>query len=68
MNKVVCLSTSTWYPFPTRKQHVMQRLQDTEILYFDPPITYIAPLKDRKTWKRLFAWMRKKSRVLSVKR
>ncbi|MBQ3054746.1 MAG: glycosyltransferase [Oscillospiraceae bacterium] len=59
MNKIVCLSTSTWYPFPTRKQHVMQRLSNAEILYFDPPITYLAPIKDRKTWKRLFAWMKK---------
>lgn len=56
MNKIVCLSTSNWYPFPTRKQHVMSRLSGAEILYFDPPVTLLAPLKDKRTWKRLFAW------------
>ena len=46
MKKIVCLSTSPWYPIPTRKQQVMSRLSDAEILYFDPPVTYLAPLKD----------------------
>ncbi len=58
MNKIVCLSTSNWYPFPTRKQHVMSRLSNAEVLYFDPPVTLIAPLKDKKTFKRLFAFMK----------
>lgn len=58
MNKIVCLSTSNWYPFPTRKQHVMQRLYDFEILYFDPPVTLIAPLKDKKCLNRLTAWLK----------
>ncbi len=56
MKKIVCLSTSNWYPFPTRKQHVMQRLTDCEVLYFDPSVTLIAPFKDKKCFKRLFAW------------
>ena len=47
MKQVVCISTSPWYPIPTRKQQVMSRLPDAEILYFDPPVTYLAPLKDR---------------------
>ena len=59
MNKIVCLSTSNWYPFPTRKQHVMQRLSNAEVLYFDPPVTYLAPVKDKKTFGRLFRWMKK---------
>lgn len=63
MNKIVCLSTSTWHPFPTRKQHVMSRLSDAEILYFDPPITWIAPLKDKKTMPRLFKWRCEGERV-----
>lgn len=63
MDKVVCLSTSTWHPFPTRKQHVMSRLSNAEILYFDPPITYIAPLKDKKCAHRLFAWSKKGDKV-----
>ncbi len=56
MKKIVCLSTSCYHPFPTRKQHVMNRIDSEEILYFDPPITYIAPLKDKSAWKRLFAY------------
>lgn len=56
MNKIVCLSTSNWYPFPTRKQHVMSRLADTQVLYFDPPVTLIAPIKDKKTLPRLTAY------------
>lgn len=54
MNKIVCLSTSCYNPFPTRKQHVMNRISAEEILYFDPPVTYLAPLKDKTAWKRLF--------------
>lgn len=53
MRKIVCLATSCYYPFPTRKQHVMNRIASEEILYFDPPVTYIAPLKDKTAWKRL---------------
>lgn len=45
--KIVCLATSPWYPIPTRKQQVMSRIPDAEILYFDPSITYIAPMKDK---------------------
>lgn len=56
MNKIVCMSTSNWHPFPTRKQHVMSRMSNAEILYFDPPITYIAPIKDKACKPRLTAW------------
>lgn len=56
MNKIVCLSTSCYHPFPTRKQHVMNRISADEILYFDPPVTYLAPLKDKSAWKRLFMY------------
>ena len=44
--QIVCLATSPWYPIPTRKQQVMRRLRGAEILYFDPSISVIAPLKD----------------------
>ena len=47
MRKIVCLATSPWYPIPTRKQQVMSRIPDAEILYFDPSVTYLAPLKDK---------------------
>lgn len=58
-NKIVCLSTTNFHPLPTRKQNVMTRLRNAEILYFDPPVSYIAPLKDRHCAKRLFArWVK----------
>ena len=56
MKKVVCLSTSPWHPFPTRKQQVMSRLSDAEILYFDPPVTYLAPLKDSAAREKIRAY------------
>ena len=59
MEKIVCLSTSCYHPFPTRKQHVMNRISASEILYFDPPVTYLAPLKDNTAWKRLSMYRKK---------
>ncbi len=56
MKQIICLSTSPWYPIPTRKQQVMSRLKDAEILYFDPPITYIGPIKDRSLRSKLKSW------------
>ena len=56
MNKIVCISTSPWFPIPTRKQQVMRRLQNAEILYFDPPVTYLAPLKDPAAREKLRAY------------
>ena len=49
MKQIVCLATSPWYPIPTRKQQVMSRIKDAEILYFDPSATVIAPFKDKST-------------------
>ena len=63
MKQIVCLSTSCYYPFPTRKQHVMNRIDAEEILYFDPAVTYIAPLKDKSAWKRLFKYHKKGEKV-----
>lgn len=63
MKQIVCLSTSCYYPFPTRKQHVMNRIDAEEILYFDPAVTYIAPLKDKSAWKRLFKHFQKGEKV-----
>lgn len=48
-NHIVCLSTTNYHPLPTRKQNVMTRLRNSDVLYFDPPVTLLAPLKDRKT-------------------
>ncbi len=55
MNQIVCLSTSPWFPIPTRKQQVMSRIAGAEILYFDPPVTWLAPLKDPEARKKLRA-------------
>lgn len=52
-NHIVCLSTTNYHPLPTRKQNVMNRLRNSEILYFDPPVSIIAPLKDKKCRERL---------------
>lgn len=47
MRKILCLSTANYYPFPTRKQNIMNRLTDCDIIYVNPAVTYIAPLKDK---------------------
>ena len=56
MREIVCISTSNFYPFPTRKQNVMRRLRDAKIIYIDPPVTIIAPLKDKTVRPRLTAY------------
>ena len=56
MKRILCLSTSNYYPTPTRKQNIMNRLTDCEILYVDPPVTLIAPLKDPKAKAALSAY------------
>lgn len=56
MRQVVCISTTNYYPIPTRKQNVMNRLSDAEIIYIDPPVTWIAPLKDKNCKERLTKW------------
>lgn len=48
---IVCMSTTNYHPLPTRKQNVMDRLTDAEVLYFDPPVSLIAPLKDKAAAK-----------------
>lgn len=59
MNKIVCLSTTSFDPLPTRKQNVMKRLPNCEVLYFDPPVTFLAPLKDKTALKKIFKFMQK---------
>ena len=56
MRTILCLSTSNYDPFPTRKQNIMNRLRDCKVLYVDPPVSLLAPLKDSKTRKSLFAY------------
>ncbi len=59
MRQIVCLSTSNWEGHPTSKQQVMSRIKDAEILYFDPPITMIAPLKDKSAKPRMSKYKEK---------
>ncbi len=56
MKQIVCLATSPWFPIPTRKQQVMSRIPDAEILYFDPSVSVIAPLKDKMARPMLTAY------------
>ena len=51
---ILCLSTSNYDAVPTRKQNIMNRMTDADVLYIDPPVTYIAPLKDPQAKKRFF--------------
>ena len=47
---IVCISSTNWFPIPTRKQQVMSRIpKGHRILYVEPPITLLSPIKDRST-------------------
>jgi len=41
----------------------MNRLTDCDIIYVDPPVTYIAPLKDPKAKPRIKAWKEAPERI-----
>lgn len=56
MEQIICLSTSNYHPYPTRKQNVMNRLSNAQIIYFDPPISCLAPLKDKNAKARMSAY------------
>jgi glycosyltransferase involved in cell wall biosynthesis len=63
MEQIICFSTSNYHPYPTRKQNVMNRLENAEIIYFDPPVSLLAPLKDKAAKERLSAYKRPGQRV-----
>ena len=63
MKQIVCLATSAWYPIPTRKQQVMSRIEDAEILYFDPSATILAPLKDPEAKAQMKAYLQPGEKV-----
>ena len=69
-NHVVCLSTTNYHPLPTRKQNVMSRLRNSEVLYFDPPVSLIAPLKDKKAsaYINKYSSRGKKSKGMKISR
>ncbi|MDR3208027.1 MAG: glycosyltransferase [Oscillospiraceae bacterium] len=56
MARIICLSTTNWYPVPTRKQQVMGRMKGHRVLYFEPPVSRAAPLKDPRTLARMLAF------------
>ncbi|MBR6352152.1 MAG: glycosyltransferase [Firmicutes bacterium] len=61
--QILCLSTSNYHPIPTRKQNIMNRLTDCDIIYVDPPVSYIAPLKDPKAKARINSWKEAPERI-----
>ena len=63
MRRILCLSTSNYDPFPTRKQNIMNRLSDAEIIYVDPPVTWLAPYKDASAKEGLKAYKKGGRRV-----
>ena len=63
MKQIVCLATSPWYPIPTRKQQVMSRLHDAEVLYFDPSVSIIAPIKDHSALAHCKAYRKPSEKV-----
>ncbi|MDO4551969.1 MAG: glycosyltransferase [Bacillota bacterium] len=63
VRQILCVSTASYLPFPSRKQNVMERLSDAEILYIDPPVTFLAPLKDPEAKERLGAYKKPGTKV-----
>lgn len=57
MKDIICFSANTWYPIPTRKQHVMKRITgEARVFYFEPPVTWIAGFKDPAAKKEMKKW------------
>ncbi|MTV49910.1 glycosyltransferase [Heliobacillus mobilis] len=50
---IVCIGAAEWYGIWARAQQLMVRLarRGHRIVYVEPPITYLAPLKNRELWK-----------------
>jgi len=56
---IICISSIDWNPIWTRKQQVMSRLpKSNTILYVEPPVTLLSPLKDPKTLVKWFSWFK----------
>lgn len=56
---IVCISSIDWDPIWTRKQQIMSRLPvSNKILYVEPPVTLISPLKDKEAWKKWGMWFK----------
>lgn len=56
---IICISSIDWDPIWTRKQQIMSRLpKSNTILYIEPPITLLSPLKDRNTLGKWGMWFK----------
>lgn len=61
---IICISSIDWDPIWTRKQQIMSRLpKSNTILYIEPPITLISPLKDRTTLSKWRMWFKGLRRI-----
>lgn len=57
--RIICISSVDWDPLWTRKQQVMSRLPESNvILYVEPPITLLSPFKDPKMWFKWGVWLK----------
>jgi len=56
---IICISSVDWDPIWTRKQQVMSRLpKSNKILYIEPPVTLLSPLKDPKSIIKWFTFLK----------
>jgi len=54
---IICVSSVDWEPLWTRKQQVMSRLpKSNRILYVEPPVSWLSPLKDPACWRKWRTW------------
>ncbi|NLB18307.1 MAG: glycosyltransferase family 1 protein [Syntrophomonadaceae bacterium] len=54
---IICVSSVDWEPLWTRKQQVMSRLPaSNRILYVEPPISWLSPLKDPARLEKWRTW------------
>ena len=54
---IICISSVDWEPLWTRKQQVMSRLPvSNRILYVEPPVSWLSPLKDPACWGKWRTW------------
>lgn len=61
---IICISSIDWDPIWTRKQQIMSRLpKSNTILYIEPPITLLSPLKDRTTLNKWVMWFKGMRRI-----
>lgn len=51
MNHLICLSASPWRSVPNRTQHLMTRLRDVEVLFFEPSPPMFTKTKHQKAYK-----------------